>query len=94
MIDSTKEALIPLAQVPAVLPRLRRGRKVHRSSVYRWSTKGCRGVQLESLQCAATRCTSRAALQRFFERLSNVRQGTPRQRQNDKAARRLQELGI
>ena len=29
-----------------------------------------RGVLLESIQIGATRCTSREALQRFFERLS------------------------
>jgi Protein of unknown function (DUF1580) len=51
-------------------PPRRRGRNAHVSSVYRWSTVGCRGVVLESLQVGGTRCTSREALQRFFERLS------------------------
>jgi hypothetical protein len=70
MIDSASETLISLADAAAELPRRRRGRKVHISCLYRWSTAGCRGVVLESIQVGATRCTSREALQRFFERLS------------------------
>ena len=31
---------------------------------------GCRGVVLETIQVGGTRCTSREALQRFFENLS------------------------
>jgi hypothetical protein len=70
MIDSASESLISLADAAKELPRRRRGRKVHVSCLYRWSTVGCRGVVLETLQWRATRCTSRQALQRFFERLS------------------------
>jgi len=70
MIDSTSETVITLANVPDQLPRRRRGRRVHVSCVYRWSKLGCRGVVLETLQVGGTRCTSKEALQRFFERLS------------------------
>jgi hypothetical protein len=70
MIDSASETLITLADAAGELPRRRRGRKTHVSTLFRWTTIGCRGVILESLQCGGTRCTSREALQRFFERLS------------------------
>jgi hypothetical protein len=70
MIDSSIETLIPLTQAASELPRRRRGRKTHVSTLYRWATVGCRGVILETIQVGATRCTSREALQRFFERLS------------------------
>jgi len=70
MIDSASETLISLADAAGELPRRRRGRKAHVSCLYRWSTAGCRGVVLESIQVGATRCTSKQALQRFFERLS------------------------
>jgi len=66
MIDSASETLISLADAAGELPRRRRGRKAHVSCLYRWSTAGCRGVVLESIQVGATRCTSREALQRFF----------------------------
>ena len=71
MIDITFEELIPLSQAADELPRRRRGRKTHVSTLYRWATAGCRGIILETLQCGATRCTSREALQPFFERLTS-----------------------
>src|SRR5215218_9525349 len=70
MIDSASETIISLAQAADGLPRRRRGRKTHVSTLYRWATVGCRGVVLETIQIGATRCTSREALQRFFEHLS------------------------
>jgi Protein of unknown function (DUF1580) len=70
MIDTTVEAPIPLTQAADELPRRRRGRKTHVSTLFRWSTVGCKGVVLETIQIGGTRCTSRQALQRFFERLS------------------------
>jgi hypothetical protein len=70
MIDSASETLLPLAQAAGELPRRRRGRKTHVSTLYRWATVGCRGIVLETIQIGGTRCTSREGMQRFFERLS------------------------
>src|SRR4051794_36659981 len=70
MIDTTSESLLTLTQAADVLPRRRKGRKTHVSTLYRWATAGCRGVRLESVQIGATRCTSREALERFFQRLT------------------------
>jgi hypothetical protein len=70
MIDSQSEHVISFAQAGEESPRRRRGRKIHISCFYRWSTVGCRGIVLETIQVGGTRCTSREALQRFFERLS------------------------
>jgi hypothetical protein len=70
MIDTIAEVPIPLTKAADDLPRRRRGRKTHVSTLFRWSTAGCRGVILETIQVGGTRCTSREALQRFFERLS------------------------
>ncbi len=75
MIDSTCENLVTLGDVPALLP-LRRGQKrPHVSCVYRWAQHGLRGVRLEIIQVGGTACTSREALQRFFERLTAARTG-------------------
>jgi hypothetical protein len=109
MIDSQSEALISLADAAKTLPRRRRGRKCHVSTLFRWTTIGIRGVRLESLKCGGCRCTSREALQRFFEALSQPRQaravaghaGPPpvrrtaaqRQRASAEAGRRLSERG-
>ena len=74
MLITIDENIITLADAAKELPRRRRGRKTHVSCIYRWSTVGCRGVVLETLQVGGTRCTSREALQRFFEQLSEPRQ--------------------
>jgi Protein of unknown function (DUF1580) len=70
MIDSTTETLISLTEAAKTVPRRRRGRKTHLSTIYRWATIGVRGIVLETLQCGGSRVTSREALQRFYERLS------------------------
>jgi hypothetical protein len=75
MIDIHLEQVISLAQAADESPRRRKSKKVHISCFYRWSTVGCKGVILETLQFGGTRVTSREALQRFFERLSQPRQG-------------------
>jgi hypothetical protein len=76
MIDSTTETLISLSDAATKLPRRRRGRKAHVSTLFRWTTIGVRGVVLESIQCGGTRCTSREAIQRFYEALTQ-RQAVP-----------------
>jgi hypothetical protein len=70
MIDINCEEVLSLSDAAKVLPARRAGKKPHVSCLYRWSVGGCRGVQLESVQIGGTRCTSREALARFFDRLS------------------------
>jgi hypothetical protein len=109
MIDSTTETLISLSEAAKAVPRRRKGRKTHLSTIYRWATVGVRGVVLETLQCGGSRVTSREALQRFFERLSGPAPSAPigshagpvsvrrsvaqRQRQSAEAGRKLAEMG-
>ena len=71
MIDSTCETLITFAEAARGLPSRRNGRKTHISTLYRWATAGCKGVILETLQIGGSRCTSREAMQRFFEALTS-----------------------
>ncbi len=83
MIDISQENLVALADVPAMLPRRRGGKRVHLSCVYRWAQRGIRGVRLEVLQCGGTKATSREALARFFQRLEQ----SPQQRKESPSAR-------
>jgi hypothetical protein len=102
-IEISTEEILTLAQAAAELPRRRRGRKTHVSTLYRWTVSGCRGVILESIQIGATRATSREALQRFFVRLSNPSQAgdapsaprtaSQRERDSEAAANELKDLG-
>ena len=100
MIDTTAEEILTLTQAADELPRRRRGRKTHVSTIYRWTVAGCRGVVLESIQVGAIRCTSREALQRFFERLtihvepSDRRTMAERLRAADAAEQELKRRGV
>jgi hypothetical protein len=70
MIDFTEEPLISLQEAAKILPRRRAGRPVHTSCIYRWTQNGVKGIKLESVQVGGCRCTSQAALNRFFSALT------------------------
>lgn len=70
MLDISTERVVSLTQATKLLPRRRRGRKPHPSTLFRWALSGCRGVVLETVQVGGTKCTSVEALQRFCDRLS------------------------
>ena len=102
MIDISTEQLLTLPQAARVRPHGRLGRPTHPSTVYRWISRGARGVagvvQLEGVRIGGSWYTSREALQRFAEALTNgstetVRGDTPRQRAAD-ADEELRRLGI
>jgi hypothetical protein len=60
--------LVPLQRVPAMLP----GRP-HRSTVFRWAQRGCRGVRLRTVSVGRTKCTTEAWLWEFFEQIAAAR---------------------
>jgi hypothetical protein len=73
-----EEQIVPPVIAAKDVPGRRGGKKTHVSTIYRWMTVGCKGIVLESIQVGGTLCTSREALQRFFDRLSAQRQaGSP-----------------
>jgi hypothetical protein len=71
--DLFSEGLITLTEATRYCPRRQPGRKVHTTTVYRWATRGCRGVCLEVLDTPGGLCTTKAALRRFFLRLTSIR---------------------
>jgi len=64
-IDFDKERPLTLAEVPRYVPK-RGGKKVHYSTVYRWTTKGARGRILESVMVGGIRYTTIEAVRRFL----------------------------
>ncbi len=74
---SLSEHVVSPAEATSLCPRRRKGKKPNIATVYRWMTVGCKGVILESLQVGGTRCTSREALQRFFDALTAKAAGQP-----------------
>ncbi len=100
MIDPLSEQVISLADGTRFCPARRKGKKPHISCIYRWTTTGCRGIVLESLQVGGTRCTSKEALARFFQRLTYAddpgADQTPNRRERAAAAaeRELKREGL
>jgi hypothetical protein len=100
MIDSNAETLISLTEAARLLPRRRRGKRPHVSCLYRWTTTGCKGVVLESIQVGGTRCTSKEALARFFQRLTYAdppeptRSPTRRRHAAERAQWELERQGV
>jgi hypothetical protein len=74
MIDIASETLLTFAQAAAELPRRRQGKRVSTVTIWRWTTRGSNGVTLDSLQTPSGRVTSREALARFLEALTEQRQ--------------------
>ena len=70
MINILTEQVVSLSKGAKICPERRGGKKPHISCLYRWTTTGCKGIVLESLQVGGTRCTSHEALARFFNRLT------------------------
>ena len=102
-IDITTEQVLTLRDAAKLLPRRRRGRKPHFSTLWRWATRGLRGVRLETIRIGNCLCTSHEALQRFFDLLSaedgssatRVRRAPARRRHAQEwAERELDKAGI
>lgn len=61
MIDVFSEECLPLKDAAKEIP----GRP-HTSTVIRWTTRGCRGVRLQTVLVGGVRFTSRQAITRFI----------------------------
>jgi hypothetical protein len=76
---------------------------LHVATLYRWTTRGCRGVPLRYVQRGATRCTTREWLEEFFDELTLAspksrsplgdRRGFPTIRSAKQFAERASEAG-
>ncbi len=104
-----RDTIVTLTQATALVPPRRRGRKTSVSTFFRWSTHGCRGLLLPTLQCGGTRCTSVEAVQWSFEHLTELsrthcarvetarvsasRSPSQRRRSSEEAAKRLERMG-
>src|SRR5689334_23194438 len=71
MIDSTTEELLSLAEASKTVPG-KNGHGVNPSTVWRWALRGVGGVRLEVLRLGGRTCTSKQALQRFYERCTSA----------------------
>jgi hypothetical protein len=74
VISVATELIFPLSELPDRIPP-RAGRKLSIPTSYRWSTRGVRGIVLETVQVGGTRYTSAEAVQRFTDALTRARDG-------------------
>lgn len=97
MIDLDREKPLTLAQAAKLFPN-----RPNSATVWRWCTKGARGIKLDSSTIGGRLYTSEAAIQRFIESRTRKTTGpvipmrTPEQRKRayEKAMERLEAAGI
>jgi len=74
------DALIALSAATRLgwMPR-RNGQPIHVATLYRWDTRGVKGVRLQTVMVGRTRCTTEQALREFFKALAetDMRQMAP-----------------
>ncbi len=70
MIDLATEEIISLAEACSLVPGSSPGKRLHISTIYRWTETGARGVKLQTVQVGGKRCTTRAFINQFIEELS------------------------
>lgn len=102
------EAVIRLHEAARIVGMGRGGRPTHMATVWRWIRKGCRAhdgriVRLEAVRVGSHWVTSREAIRRFSDALTPRIDGDPapaprtstaRQRASQRAAERLERVGI
>jgi len=80
------------------LPSSRPGKRIHKSTLFRWATRGSGGVVLRTSRLGSGRFTCDAWVSEFMERLScaDVPDDLPQRRGHSEAERReiAAELGI
>ena len=74
MINLKTETIISFKDARQHLPRRRLGKRPSIETLYRWANPGLQGVKLETIQVGGTLCTSLEALQRFFDKLSRLKE--------------------
>lgn len=70
MIDPDTEEILAMPDAARFVQRRFGGRKPSMNTLWRWSVRGLRGVNLETMKRGGTRVTSEEAILRFFDRLA------------------------
>lgn len=72
-IDVASESVQTFAEAARYVGKLKGTKRIAFQTLFRWATKGCSGVVLETVCVGGSRCTSKEALQRFFEGVTRAR---------------------
>jgi hypothetical protein len=70
VIDVNSETIILFSELARRLPRRRKSRPTHVSTIHRWRQRGVDGVRLEAVRLGGTWVTSLEAYARFCDALT------------------------
>src|SRR5688572_14741356 len=76
-IDVARESVQSFSEAARYVGKLKGTKAIAFQTLFRWATKGCSGVVLETICVGGHRCTSREALQRFFDAVTRARASAP-----------------
>jgi hypothetical protein len=76
-IDVARESVVSFGEAARYVGKLKGTKAIAFQTLWRWATKGCSGVVLETVCVGGTRCTSKEALQRFFSAVTRARASAP-----------------
>ena len=62
------EEIVSLNDARSIVPRVGTRCRPDLSTIYRWAMRGIGGIKLETIKVGGVLCTSREALERFFNR--------------------------
>ena len=98
-IDPLTEELLSMKDAAALLQKRRGGAKVSLTSLWRWSTRGAKGVRLETVRVGSSVYTTRDALRRFIEARTAAAGGPVPQApapstRSRRAVRELERMGM
>jgi hypothetical protein len=98
-IDPLTDELVTLPQAAALFPRRRAGSKVSTSTLWRWYTRGSRGVRLEVVRIGGQVLTSRDAIRHFIAARSvaggaAVPQAPAASTRSKRAMKELERMGM
>lgn len=72
-IDLNNETLGSLSEITRLLPPYQ-GRRIHPSTLWRWSSRGIRGIRLETIRLGGRILCSVEAVTRFSAKLADLDQ--------------------
>ena len=72
-IDVARESVLSFGEAARYVGKLKGTKAIAFQTLFRWATKGCRGVVLGTICVGGARCTSKEALQRFFAAVTCAR---------------------
>lgn len=71
MIDAFNDKLLTMTEAAKQCPKVR-GKRPSNVTLWRWATKGQRGVKLEHVRVGRNMLTTEAAMTAFFRALANA----------------------